>query len=147
MSRVESADLRRGSCIDLPPAVVDKYFMANANTERFQVATARAICGRCAVQAACLMDSIKVPWPSGGVRGGESASAIQDLHRRYEAGEDLDLLTIEALRKQLPLRGRHGSESLRAGRFSTVELLPTPQRSVVNTTVPILGREAYNGGT
>jgi hypothetical protein len=126
---------------------VDKYFMANANTERFQAATAKAICGRCAIRAACLTDAITVPWPSGGIRGGESASAIQDLHQRYEAGEDIDLLVIEALRKQQPLQGRHGHDSLRAGRFSTAELLPTDPSAVVKTTVPILGRERYNGDT
>jgi hypothetical protein len=125
MSRVEQPNLQRGACLDLLPEVVDKYFMANGNTERFQVATAKAICGRCAVRAACLMDSIKVPWPSGGIRGGEMASMISELHRRYETGEDLDLLTIETLRKQQPLRGRHGGEAFRAGRFVALELLPT----------------------
>jgi len=142
MSRVEQPNLRRGACLDLLPEVVDKYFMANGNTERFQVATAKAICGRCAVRAACLRDSIKVPWPSGGIRGGELASAINDLHRRYEAGEDLDLLTIETLRKQEPLRGRHGGEAFRAGRFAALELLSTDQQNVVNSTVPNLGQEA-----
>jgi Transcription factor WhiB len=144
MSRAEQSNRPRGACLDLAPVVVDKYFMANANTERFQAATAKAICGRCAIQAACLLDAVKVPWPSGGIRGGETASSIQDLHRRYEAGEDLDLLVIEALRKQQPLRGRHGHDSLRAGKFSTAELLPTTDPAVVNSTVPELGRGAYN---
>jgi hypothetical protein len=145
MNRPDNPRPLRPGCLDLPPAVADKYFMANANTERFQVETAKAICGRCAVQATCLADAIKLPWPSGGTRGGETGNAIWDLHQRYEAGEDLDLLTIEALRKQEPLRGQHGHESLRAGRFPDAELMPAP--AVVKTTVPTLGRNAYNGST
>jgi hypothetical protein len=148
MNRPEQSNRPRGACLDLLPEVVDKYFMANGNIERFQVATAKAICGRCAVRAACLMDSIKMPWPSGGIRGGESANKISELHRRYEAGEDLDMLTIETLRHQRPLRGRHGGEAFRAGRFVALELLPIPEvADVVNSTVPGLGRGAYNGST
>jgi hypothetical protein len=148
MSGAESSNRQRGACLDLLPEVVDKYFMANGNTERFQVATAKAICGRCAVRAACLMDSIKVPWPSGGIRGGECETTISELHRRYEAGEDLDSLTIETLRKQQPLRGRAGGVAFRAGRFVALELLPIPEvPDVVNSTVPLAGQTAYNGST
>lgn len=135
MTSAEQPNLQRGACLDLRPEVVDKYFMANGNTERFQAATAKAICGRCAVRAACLMDSIRVPWPSGGIRGGECDSTISELHRRYEAGEDLDTLTIETLRKQQPLRGRHGGQAFRAGRFVALELLPT-QPTLVEASSP-----------
>jgi hypothetical protein len=124
MTAVEHDQLNGGACLDLPLAVVDKYFMADPFTERFQHLTAKAICGRCAVRAACLADAIRLPGSSGTIRGGESGTAIQALHRRYLGGEaSAEALAAQALLRQRPLGGITASRSLRAGQFEAAELL------------------------
>ena len=42
--------LRGGVCRDLPPAVIDEYWMADGVTERILFMTARAVCGQCAAR-------------------------------------------------------------------------------------------------
>lgn len=115
---------RRGVCWDMPPAIVDKYFLADLQTEPFQYLTARTICGRCAVRASCLVEAIQAPAAAHGVRGGESASSIRVMHGRYVAGEaTVEALATAALLRQTRKRGVSGSTRLRSGRFPNVPLI------------------------
>jgi hypothetical protein len=125
MTGAEQDRLRAGACVGLPPAVIDKYFMADGCAERFQFLTAKAICGRCAVQAACLIEAIR--FPSGGVRGGESTTDIGDMHRDYVMGRaTAESLAASALLRQRRKPGVADSPSLRAGRFRDTPLIPIP---------------------
>ena len=124
MTVVDPEQLKRGACLDLPLAVVDKYFAANQHTEYFQFLTAKAICGKCAVRAACLVDAIQMPSPASSVRGGESAPAIERLHRRYVSGEaSAEALAADALLRQRGSRTASDSPTLRAGRFADAPLI------------------------
>lgn len=123
MRAVNTEQLEHGACLDLPLAVVDKYFLADPNTEYFQYLTAKAICGQCAVRAACLLDAITLPSPSVGVRGGESARAIRRLHERYLDGDNAEALVTAALLAQRHARTVANSSGLRAGRFDDVPLI------------------------
>jgi Transcription factor WhiB len=122
MTAAENDSLTGGACLDLPLAVVDKYFMADPRHEYFQYLTAKAICGRCAVRAACLAEAIVLPPTEGGIRGGESAGAIRRMHRRLATGQvPAETLAAEAVLHQPTLGGIADSRMLRRGRFPDVE--------------------------
>lgn len=114
----------RGLCWDMPPTIVDKYFLANKQTEYFQYLTAKAICGHCAVRAACLVEAIQLPPSEQSIRGGESAGTIRKLHNRFVTGEaSAEALAAAALLRQRRERGVAGSIKLRAGQFADVPLI------------------------
>jgi hypothetical protein len=119
----DGSGLEGGACLDLPLVVVDKYFMA---TERFQQFTAKAICGHCAVQLACLTAAIEEPGTPMGIRGGEAATARYQYQIRYRAGEAATELAIEAISRQRSPPITNGS-TLRAGHFRSVPLLREDQ--------------------
>lgn len=73
----EHDPLRAGACMTLPALVINKYFWANAHTERFEAETARAICVRCIVKALCLTRAIVHVPPDVGVVAGQSANVIK----------------------------------------------------------------------
>lgn len=125
MTAVDAEQLRGGACMELPLAVVDKYFAADRNTDYFAFLTAKAICGHCAVQAACLIDAIQLPATDGDlIRGGESATAIEQLHRRFIAGDGpAEVLALTAIRRQRREGGVGGSRRLRAGCFPDAQLI------------------------
>ena len=125
MRAAEESPLANGAYVDLPIKVVDKYFMSSPVTDRFNFLTAKAICGRCAVQAACLIEAIEQAPIEIGIRGGESVHGIEHLRYRYLRGEASSaVLTAEALLQQPPVGGLNNAPKLRAGRFHDAELLP-----------------------
>lgn len=119
--------LSRGACMDLPPQVLDKYFYANIREQPFEHLTARAICGRCAVRAACLEDAVSSPGlvvsDEPMIRGGEASSTIRYMRRaHFLRGESVRVLVDNALAHQDPTRNVGDWPSLRAGRFADAEL-------------------------
>jgi hypothetical protein len=134
LSRPEKSPLAAGACVDLPIEIADKYFMANAVTERFQFMTAKAICGRCAVQAVCLAEAMEQPPVEAGVRGGESVRGILKLRYRHLRGEaSAEVLAAKAIAAQQPLGGLRTAATLLAGRFEDVPLVslqPVVQRRI-----------------
>lgn len=123
--------MNHGACMDLPPQVMDKYFGAGMTTEPFEHYTARAICGGCAVRAACLADAIASPAVFGGsedlVRAGEPGIAISAMRRRhFLSGEPVAAIAMDALRRQQNGRRTGDIPFLRAGRFPDAELLEGP---------------------
>lgn len=126
MTAVQYEQFASGACTQLPLAVVDKYFMANSRTEHFQHLTAKIMCGRCAVRAMCLVDAIQLPTSDGAIRGGEAGHSINQLHRRYLAGEaSAEALAAEALLKQRLDPTLPGHRDLRAGRMANATTLRT----------------------
>lgn len=101
----EQDPLQGGACIDLPPIVIDKYFFADGKTQRFEHLTAKAICGKCAVQAACLLNAITEPIQSDGVRGGESVRSVLQLRHERIHGADPAELVVMALSRQQRMGG------------------------------------------
>ncbi len=129
MTRAVDRTLEGGACQELAPEVADKYFQSNGATERFQYMTAKSICGGCAVRAACLEDAIVAP-PGHGIRGGERAEAIWQLHARWmDQRADITELVDEALRRQKRLGGLVTTRALRAGHFEDVLLVHPELRS------------------
>ena len=122
------------NCLSLPLEVVDKYFMADPATERFQYLTAQRICGRCAVQAACLVEAIQQPRTTAGVRGGESASHINDLRVSFREGAaSAESLALNAIAHQAARVDVSTSPTLRSGEFADVPLIeprPLPMMGV-----------------
>jgi hypothetical protein len=110
--------------MDLPPEIVDKYFLANVHTDRFLVLTAQAICGHCAVKAECLLDALTMPDTVHGVRGGESGRSILLMRRQIAHGnvEPADLVLGALSRQADPLEQLQYSETVRKGLFKTVQL-------------------------
>ena len=98
MTTADQDPLLGGSCQALPPAVVDKYFFANRNTNLFEYQTAMIICGRCAVLGACLTDAIQSIPQTEGVRAGHGSYNLQRLHTAYLAGADVNQLVARRLR-------------------------------------------------
>ncbi len=81
-------NLEGGACTELPVQVVDKYFDIDASKQRWEARTAKAICGRCAIQAVCLDAAINRTAPLRGIVGGVSANQIKTLRewRSYDNG-------------------------------------------------------------
>ena len=103
--RPEQPDpLRLGACMDLLPEVLDKYFFAAGNTEKFQSETARAICARCIVKVACLGKAIANTPPASGVVGGQTANTIAKLHRDAITGTPIQELIERALDNERPVK-------------------------------------------
>jgi hypothetical protein len=122
MTRAVDRTPEGGACQELAPQVVDKYFQASGATERFQFMTAKAICGGCAVRAACLEEAIIAP-PGTGVRAGESSKSLWALHARWmDEHADITELVNEALRRQKRLGGLVTTRALRAGQMDDVPL-------------------------
>jgi hypothetical protein len=140
MRATEEGPLASGACVDLPIEVADKYFMADRSTERFQFLTAKAICGHCAVQAACLIEAIEQQPIVIGVRGGESARAISHLRYRHLRGEaSASALAAEAILRQLPLGGLNNAPRMRGGHFADAEVLAINTRTRAKST--LVGRQ------
>src|SRR4051812_47926570 len=89
--------LSAGACMRLPTVAIDRYFLANGNTDRFEPETAKAICARCPVKALCLTQAIAQVPPAGGVVAGQSADAIKQLHREAIAGTPIPDLVDRTL--------------------------------------------------
>jgi hypothetical protein len=120
MSR--AAHLEGGACQNLPPAVIDKYFQADGVRQRFEHATAKAMCGQCAVRAACLDDAIVDP-PGHGIRGGESSNVLWQLHARWmDEHVEADALAAHAIAHQRRLGGVPASRNFARGDFKGVAL-------------------------
>lgn len=122
-----------GACMDLPPQVLDKYFMAGMQTDPFNHYTARAICGNCAVRAACLADAIASPAVFGDsmdlVRAGEPGIAVSALRRRhFLRGAPVAGLVKETIGRQATGRRTGDIPFLRKGAFADAELLDGPLR-------------------
>jgi hypothetical protein len=114
-----------GACIDLDYRIIDKYFSADGLKEPFEHRTAKAICGHCVVQAACLAEAISMPTPTG-VRGGESTQSLEDLRADLRAGfGTAEELALRAIARQKDLGGLRGTAaaSLRVGRMHDVPLV------------------------
>lgn len=123
MSAAPSEQLNGGACYDLRPAVIDKYFMANGNTHRFEFLTARAICNHCPIQDLCLADAIVRP-AQAGMRGGASAGDIAALSYRHRQ-EQIPAIKLArmAILEQCFLEGEPVDDpGLLAGRFEDVPL-------------------------
>lgn len=107
--------LPHGICDDLPGEVVDKYWFANFPDQLFAFRTAQTICGRCALQEACLTDAIERPGRPLGIHGGESAGSIHRLQTIYRRGE----VTAHELAHRAIARNRFrpGVEALRGRDF------------------------------
>lgn len=116
-----AVDEQGAACADLPYQVVDKYFEAHAFEQRFEHLTAKAICGHCAVQAACLAEAIQEP-RSYVTRGGESPGALRHLRREYLAGVPVEDVVTAALARQKP-HGGINARTMRAGKFNDVGLV------------------------
>jgi hypothetical protein len=125
MTAIRSEQLVGGVCTELPIAIVDKYFLAEAFAERFHHLTAKAMCGRCAVQLACLTDALQLPAQRGApVRGGESSSSIERLRDRLRAGEGSAAeIAAAAIARQARNGGLDGARELRLGHFSDATLI------------------------
>lgn len=125
--------MNHGACMDMPPEVVDKYFGASMIDDAFSHYTARAICGHCAVRAACLADAIASPAVFGDseslVRAGEPGIAISAMRRRhFLSGEPVPAIVMDALRQQQTGRRTGDIPFLRAGNFSDAQLFEGPLR-------------------
>lgn len=126
-----SAQMNGGACMELPIEVVDKYFAADIQDAPFQHYTARAICGQCAVQAACLTEAIEAPGilraPEGVVRAGYSGYMITRLRRRhFLSGESSMAIAREVLTVSDEGRTIVDIPFLRKGKFADAELLEGP---------------------
>lgn len=110
-------DLSQGACTDLHPAVADKYFTANRNTDLFSFLTAKAICGHCVVQAECIVDAITHESPVG-VRGGESTISLERMRAQYVRGVPASELVARAPPKQKYRGDARTSQRLRQARFA-----------------------------
>jgi hypothetical protein len=124
MRGVHSEQLTGGACLDLSPAVIDKYFLASQRTERFEHVTAKSICAGCIVRVACLADAIVNPQPQG-VRGGESPEAVRALnYQHHRERTPAAVLAAQAIGWSLnPLRGAYGEKHLRAGHMPDMALI------------------------
>lgn len=115
-------DLSAGTCARLRPDVAERYFAAGAG-QRFEVATARAMCSRCPVVRGCLAAGIATYVPEDErartVRAGTTAWHLAALHDEWRrSGASVYALADRELRHMLPpLRGAYGSPDLRAGEF------------------------------
>lgn len=81
--------LEGGACNDLAPGIAAKYFDINTSKQPFEARTAKAICGRCAIQAVCLEAAInKKPSDLYGVIAGHTANEIVTIRRwrEYDLG-------------------------------------------------------------
>ena len=122
MRSAPAEQMQGGLCQDLPPAVVDKYWMANGLRSRFAFMTAKVICANCPVLTSCLEDAIVEP-PGYGVRAGESSYRLWQLHSRW-MGERIDaaVLATEAISRQHARLSLQVSERNGSGRFPDVPL-------------------------
>ncbi|HEX2903378.1 MAG TPA: hypothetical protein VHO01_07955 [Jatrophihabitans sp.] len=132
MNRADTTEgLRAGACMDLPPAVVDKYFGAGSVAEPFEYRTAQAICRHCVAQVECLVDAISstAPFDESNelMRGGQSARAIRIMrHEHFAAGVPAADLAAAGLRRLAATRRLDRNRRFRQGRFpDTVPVLPT----------------------
>jgi hypothetical protein len=120
--------------MDLPPAIVDKYFGADYFAEPFEYRTAQAICQRCVAQLDCLEDAITSTAPyneaSELMRGGQSSHAIQTMrHEHFTQGVSAAELAVAAIRRLSATRRLDRSRRFREGGFpDAVPVLPAEPR-------------------
>lgn len=80
--------LEGANCAGLPGFVIDKYFGCQTSREPFNRDVALAICGRCAVLAACRDEAMNGPAPRQGVIAGMTAHEVRIARawRNFESG-------------------------------------------------------------
>ena len=81
-------DWGQPACLDLAPAVFEKYFAARFDKNPFEYLTARTICQRCPVQLACLQLALQMPASSEAyIVAGEGPHAVRVMRAKVRRGE------------------------------------------------------------
>lgn len=136
MSLPDIDPLGQGACMDLPPAVVDKFFGASQRDNPFEHTVAKMICGRCAVRAECLEAAISEPgiiYQDGYmIRGGESGWAIQNMRRRHFLGGESVRAIVDAAMATTTKIDIGAFRRLRRGKFDDAQL-----------AIPVIRAEPY----
>lgn len=115
-------DPRTGLCSGLPAPVADRWFGGRVGS--FEAATARTMCARCPVAAACLAAEIAVPRraDAGLMRGGAHGHEITAMRyqREREGTSPMRLAEAYVATLSAPLVGSYGKSTMRRGDFPTV---------------------------